>query len=285
MVTTITARRAGGKGRTATFAVHRYVGAAVGSVPATDTHVSGFAAKSGRPLGIRHLYQAGTIPASLAASKVAGDAGVRKVLMDFRPAQDGSQAAALGTFLQSCRAGALNCSVTLYHEMFSKFSTPGAYFSAIAPYVPVIRQAGYQHIWCATNFSIVHHGALAFYPGDGLVDAISPDFYPGDGGFSGVNTNDTLDQVAAFADAHRKPLGLCEFSGFPANAATGSEAQGDAFLAYVLAFFSQRLAAGKSVHDLVAYATNDNGGTYDVSAWPASFVTGYQRIFDALSTA
>jgi hypothetical protein len=280
---TITAQRHGGAPHTVACAVHRYVGAAAGSVPAGDSHVSGFASASGRPLAIRHLYFAGAIPATLAASKIAADAGVRKVLADFRPAADGSQVQALAAFLQSCAAGGLNASVTLHHEMYSKFASPAAYFAAIAPYVPVIRAAGYQHVWCATNYSIVHHGALAFYPGDALCDAISPDYYPGDGGFTGSVTNDTLDMVAAFADARGKPFGLCEFSGYAAAAAPSTEAQGDAFLARILAFFEARLAAGKPVHDLVCYATNDNGGSY-AAPWPASFTTGYQRIYDAFAT-
>jgi hypothetical protein len=254
------------------------VGAAVGKVTAADPAVAGFISQTSRSLPVRRVYFSDTIPTSLASSIISGDLGVRRISMDFKPVS--STTTQLNTFLSDCQANGLDFDVSIWHEMFGDFSSGANFVSAMTPYMQVVQQYT-RHIWNPTNFSFIHNNLVAngWYPGDSLVDVISSDFYcqgsaPGAGG-------DTLDAMANFADAHSKPFGICEFNADAANGNILTEAQGDAFLDYMLSFFGARLNASKPCADLLYF----NSGSNTLQNGPASWTTIYQELFDAFSGA
>jgi hypothetical protein len=251
------------------------LGAALGQVAGGSGTVTGFVSLTGQSLALRRVFFGNQIPAALAGSLVAADAGVRRVSMDFWPDAT-TTPAQLSAFLISCAAGGLQAEVTLWAgEAASTFDTPAEYFALLAAYVPVIRLAGYTFTWAEQNTLIVHDNVLAsWYPGDALVDAIAPSFYC-QGPAPGTPGADSLAAAATFADTRGKPFGLCEFG---VDHTTHAEAQGDAFLAYIAGLFEARAAAGKLNGDLVY---DDTGGNALAGA-PASFVTLYQQIGSAL---
>jgi hypothetical protein len=250
------------------------LGAALGAVAGDSATVAGFASLTGQPLALRRVFFGNQIPAALSGSLVEADAGVRRVSMDFWPDAT-TTPGQLDAFLASCSQAGLDAEVTLWAgEAAVTFSTPAEYFAVLQAYVPVIRGNGYSFVWAEQNSLIVHGNALAtWYPGDALVDVIAPAFYC-DGPAPGTPGGDSLAAAAAFADAHGKPLGLCEFG---VDHATCTETQGGYFLAYIMALFSTRAGAGKLNGDLVY----DDTGSYALSGAPASFVTLYRQIATA----
>jgi hypothetical protein len=251
------------------------LGAALGQVAGNSGTVTSFVTLTGQSLKARRVFFGNSIPTALTGSLVAADAGVRRVSMDFWPDAT-TTPAQLYTFLASCAAGGLQAEVTLWAgEAASTFDTPAEYFALLEQYVPVIRLAGYTFVWAEQNSLIVHDNVLAsWYPGDGLVDAIAPAFYC-EGPAPGAPGGDSLAVVAAFADTHGKPLGLCEFG---ADHAVHTAAQGEAFLTYIQGLFAARTAAGKLNGDLIY----DDTGNYALASAPAQFVTLYQQIGAAL---
>lgn len=257
--------------RTSSFLVRR-VGAAVGKVPGTDPAVSAFAARVGGRLDVRRYYCATTLPAvsTFAADTAAG----RLVSLDFKPST-AVTVAQWAAWLMACKQAGHMMRISLWHEPADDMSA-AAYIALTTPYVPAIRAAGYRHQWCVTNFSFIHSGGAAWYPGDGLVDDVCPDFYPqasapGSGG-------DTLFAVQAFADLHDKPLGVLEFSGSPVSGAT-DEAVGLALFAHVQAVFTARLASNRRVAELLYF----NSGSNNLANQPPSFTQAYMRLRDAVS--
>ena len=251
------------------------LGAALGQVAGGSGTVTSFVSLTSQPLAARRVFFGNAIPASLGASLVSADAGVRRVSMDFWPDAT-TTPAQLGTFLASCATGGLDAEVTIWAgEAASTFDTPEEYFAILDAYVPVIRLNGYTFVWAEQNSLIVHDNVLAsWYPGDDLVDVIAPSFYC-EGATPGTPGVDSLAVAEAFADIHGKPLGLCEFG---ADHTSVTEAQGDAFLAYIQGLFAARAAAGKLNGDLIY---DDTGGNALAGA-PASFVTLYRQIGSAL---
>jgi len=261
------------------------IGAALGQVAGGSGTVTSFITLTGQPLAVRRVYLGNQIPASLAASIVAADAGVRRVSIDFQP-DETTTPDQLDAFLASCQAGGLDAEITLWSGVNmtsgngTQWSIDGTvwYQRMLEAYVPVIRRNNYAHVWVAANHAIVKNNVLAtWYPGDDLVDMISPTFYC-QGPRPGVKGSDTLAVVSAFADAHAKPLGLSEFA---VDHAQFSQTQGNDFLGYVKTFFTNRAAAGKPAGDLIYFNVN-SGGTYALATAPASYVTLYQQIGAAL---
>lgn len=257
-----------------------------------DPSIAAWITAVGRPLDIRHSFAQGNTYGSYAASPWSGEAGVRKILVDFELAHDGSQAAALGTLLASCQSAGLAMDITLYHNPAKKgFASPADYATSVGYYVPTIRRYGYRHIFDVTSYQAVKDNAIpVWYPGDSLVDAIGLEFYAPDY----VSYGERLDAAAAFADSHNKPFGLTEY-GAEYDVAGGSdtpttEADGNSFLSYVYSFFAARYAnkAIPAHYDLLSWnaAVSGSGSTpgYVAANQPASWLAWYQRIYDLVTT-
>ena len=248
------------------------LGSDLGAVPASDPSVAALIAATGGPLPARRVPLGSVIPASLAASDVAGDAGVRRVLLDVRP-DALTTPAQLDAFLADCQAGGLQASVSVWAGADAAFGNPADWLALLPDYVAVIRRNGYQHVLTIDNRSVASGWLSAWYPGDGLVDVIAPSFRctglaPGSGG-------DTLAAAAAFADAHGKPLGLAVTG---VDHARYTVAQGEAFTRYLESLFSARKAAGRPGYDLYW----DGTGSYSVVTAPAGLLAAYQALAAAL---
>jgi len=244
------------------------LGADLGPVPASDPSVAALLAATGLPLPARRIALGNVIPASLASSLAAGDAGVRRVLLDFRPDAT-TTPARLGAFLASCQAGGLQASVSIWAGADSAFINPADWLAMLPGYAAVIRQNGYRHVVTVSAASVDSGWLQAWYPGDDLVDVIAPTFFctgppPGSGAA-------TLAASAAFADAHGKPLGL---AGTGVNLAAFTAAQGEAFTAYLASFFASRRAAGKPGSDAYWLGT----GGYSVTTAPPAMLAAYQAL-------
>lgn len=247
------------------------VGADLGPVPASDTSVSAWIAGTGEPIPARRIALGNQIPASLAASDAAQDAGIRRVLFDIRP--DGTTTPAqLDAFLASCAAGGLAASVSIWAGADAVFADPQDWLDLLSAYVPVIRRYGYPHVLAVSNDAFSSGWVSSWYP-QGLVDVIAPEFWcqgpaPGSGA-------PTLAVAQMFADARGLPFGL---SGFGADHALFTAAQGSAFCAYVTALFTARTAAAKQCYDLLWLGT----GTYSVITGPPALLTAWRAMAQAL---
>ncbi|MCW2930046.1 MAG: hypothetical protein JWM19_1008 [Actinomycetia bacterium] len=248
------------------------LGADLGNVAASDPAVTSWTSGTGLPLPARRIALGNQVPATLAASAAAGDAGVRRVLFDVRPDAT-TTPAQLGAFLSSCQDGGLEASVSIWAGADAAFASPQDWAALLPAYVAVIHQAGYQHVLTVDNSSIQGGWLSAWYPGDDLVDVIAPTFWctgpaPGSGA-------PNLAVAAAFADAHGKPLGL---AGFGSDHARFTSAQAGAFIAYVQALFTARRKAATQSYDLIWLGT----GTYSVITAPPGVLGAYQQLAAAL---
>ena len=226
---------------------------------------------TGIPLPVRRVPMGNQIPASLAASPVAGDAGFRRVLLDFRPDAT-TTPQQLADFLSSCQAGGLEASVSIWAGAETIFASPADFFAILTAYVPAIRLAGYPVVLTLGNDSIVHNALSQWYPGDNVIDVIAPTFWctgaaPGSGG-------DTLAVAGSFAAAHGKPLGL---AGFGTDRSRYTTAQAEDFLAYVARFFAARRPAAEN-SDLIYLGT----GSYSLIGAPASLIAAYDALAASL---
>jgi hypothetical protein len=248
------------------------VGADLGPVAASDASVAAWISGTGHPVPARRIALGNQVPASLAASLAAGDAGVRRVLFDFQPDAT-TTPLQLRNFLQSCQAGGLEASVSIWAGTDTAFANPADWLAMLPGYVDAIRMAGYQHVLAVSNTAMTSGWLGTWYPGDVLVDVIAPAFYcqgpaPGSGA-------PTLAAAAAFADQHGKPFGL---SSYGADHAAFSAAQCESFIAYVQQFFAARRAAVKQDYDLIWLGT----GTYSVLTAPPGVLAAWQSMAQAL---
>jgi hypothetical protein len=248
------------------------VGADLGPVAASSAQVTAWISGTGHPIPARRIALGNQVPASLAASPAAGDAGVRRVLFDFQPDAT-TTPQQLSTFLRSCQAGSLECSVSVWAGADTAFANPADWLAMLPGYVNVIRLNGYQHVLAVSNKAMTSGWLGTWYPGDNLVDVIAPAFYcqgkaPGSG-------NPTLAGAAAFADLHGKPFGL---SSYGADHAAFTAAQCEAFIAYVQQFFAARRAAVKQDYDLIWLGT----GSYSVLTAPPGVLAAWQAMAAAL---
>lgn len=243
-----------------------------GSPPSGSDPVGSWIIGTGEPIPARRIPLGNQIPASLSASLAAGDAGVRRVLFDVRPDAT-TTPQQLSTFLASCQAGGLEASVSIWAGADTAIANPADWLAMLPGYVGVIRLNGYQHVLSVSNTAMTSGWLATWYPGDALVDVISPSFWctgpaPGSGA-------PTLAGAAAFADVHGKPFGLADFG---ADHVAYSAAQCEAFIAYVQRFFAARRAAGKQCSDLFWLGT----GNYSVLTAPAGVLASWQALANSL---
>jgi hypothetical protein len=248
------------------------LGADLGPVAATDPSVAAWISGTALPLPARRIALGNQIPASLAASPAAGDAGVRRVLFDVRPDAT-TTPAQLDTFLASCQAGGLHASVSIWAGADAAFANLADWLALLPDYAAIVHRNGYQVVLTVDNHSIARNWLAAWYPGDSVVDVIAPTFWctgpaPGSGG-------DTLAVAQAFADAHGKPLGL---AGFGVDHARYTVAQGQAYVSYVQRLFTARNAAARQSYDLLWLGT----GTYSVLTAPSGLMAAYRSLAQAL---
>jgi hypothetical protein len=248
------------------------LGTDLGPVAASDASVTAWIAGTGRPVPARRIALGNQIPATLAASAAAGDAGVRRVLFDVRPDAT-TTPAQLQAFLASCQAGGLEASVSIWAGADTAFASPADWTALLPGYVRAVRLNGYQHVLALSNAAMSSGWLATWYPGDALVDVISPAFWC-DGPAPGSGAP-TLAAAAAFADAHGKPFGLY---GTGADHVAHSAARCEAFIAYVQRFFTARKAAGKQCSDLFWLGT----GNYSVLTAPPGVLTTWQGLAEAL---
>jgi hypothetical protein len=248
------------------------LGADLGAVAASGSSVSAWISGTGQPIPARRIALGNQIPATLAASDAAGDAGTRRVLFDVRPDAT-TTPDQLAAFLASCQAGGLEASVSIWAGADTAFANPSDWLALLPAYASATRVNGYQHVLAVSNKAMTSGWLSTWYPGDGLVDVIAPAFWcsgpaPGSGA-------PTLAGAAAFADAHGKPFGL---SGFGADHGAHGAKQCEAFIAYVQRFFAARKAAAKQNYDLIWLGT----GSYSVLTAPSGVLTAWQELAEAL---
>jgi hypothetical protein len=264
------------------------IGATIPSVPGQKRAqtVAAFESLTGSPLAAWRV-ELGAPVASLAATFLSGivPAGCR-VLFDFSPAVDGSDLPVLDSFAASCEAAGLDCSFSFWHEPSDQAGLTAAQFTGIYPLAAakVRKYAGpsgtYRTIYCQSGGEIATKGQLtSFWPGDEWVDVIGPDLYIGVG-------LKAFALVAAFAKAHGKPLGACEF-GVQATCSTcnnyGTPAQNTAYLASLLAAY-EGIAATQPVADLCLFqGSNPGQGNFALTANPYA-VPSFQAVYSSLNT-
>lgn len=248
------------------------LGADLGPVAASDASVAAWVTGTGRQVPARRIALGSQVPVSLAASPAAGDAGLRRVLFDVRPDATVTPGQ-LQAFLLSCQAGGLEASVSVWAGADTAFASPSDWLAMLPGYVQAVRVSGYQHVLAVSNRAMSSGWLGSWYPGDDLVDVISPSFWC-DGPAPGSGAP-TLAAAAAFADAHGKPLGLYE-TGADHTAHTAGQCED--FIAYVQWFFTVRRAAGKQCSDLFWAGT----GSYSVLTAPQGVLTAWQALAGAL---
>lgn len=248
------------------------VGVDLGAVAASDPAVTSWITAAGQDVPARRIALGNEIPATLGSSQAAGDAGVRRVLFDFRPDATNNPAQ-LTEFLASCAAGGLEASVSIWAGADTAFANPEDWLALVAEYAPCIRLNGYQHVLTISNAAVGSGWLSAWYPGDDLVDVIAPTFWcqgpaPGTGA-------PNLAAAAAFADLHGKPLGL---AGFGADHVAYTAAQNIAFIAYVQETFAARKAAVIPGYDLIWLGT----GNYSIVTAPPAVLDAWRAMAEAL---
>lgn len=227
---------------------------------------------AGLPLPARYIPLGNSIPASLAASAAALDAGVRRVQFDVRPDAT-TTPSQLDEFLASCQAGGLEAAVSIWTQPDGTFSNMEDWLDMLPSYVAAIHNNGYRHVVAPGNNSVNSGWLNAWYPGDDLTDVIAPVFgcsgpAPGSGG-------PTLAVAEAFADARGKPFGL---GGWGFNHVSYTAAQGVAFISYVQRVFTARKAARKPCYDLMY----TQSGNYSLLTAPAPVLAAYRTLAAAL---
>lgn len=244
------------------------LGADLGPVTSSDPSVSAWISVTAHSLPARRVALGNQIPATLAASPAAGEAGVRRILFDVRPDAT-TTPGQLSAFLADCQAHSLQCSVSIWAGADTAFTNPQDFLALYPAYAEAVHQNGYQVVLTVDNHSVTHNWLGTWYPGDDWVDVIAPTFWctgpaPGSGG-------DTLAVAASFADAHGKAFGL---AGFGVDHSKCTAAQGTAFLAYVQQLFTARQAAARPGYDLIYLGT----GSYSVVTAPAALLAAYQAL-------
>jgi hypothetical protein len=247
-------------------------GADLGPVSASNAAVTGWISGTGHPVPARRVALGNQVPASLAASPAAGDAGVRRVLFDVQPDAT-TTPLQLRTFLASCQAGGLEASVSIWAGADTAFANPADWLVLLPGYVNAIQVNGYQHVMAVSNKAMTSGWLSTWYPGDALVDVIAPTFWC-DGPAPGSGAP-TLAGAAAFADAHGKPFGL---SSFGADHVAHSARHCEDFIAYVQKFFAGRRTAAKQNYDLIWAGT----GNYSVLTAPSGVLASWQAMAGAL---
>lgn len=248
------------------------LGADLGAVGASDPVVSEWISGTGEPVPARRIALGNSVPATLADSLAAGDAGVRRVLFDVRPDAT-TTPDQLRDFLASCQAGNLEASVSVWAGADTAFARPADWLALLPGYVRAIRLSGYQHVLALSNHAMSSGWLGTWYPGDDLVDVIAPTFWcdgprPGSGA-------PTLAAAARFADSHGMPFGL---SGTGADHHAHSARRCEEFISYLEQFFTARKAAGKKCSDLFWLGT----GSYSVLTAPSGVLTAWQGLAGAL---
>lgn len=248
------------------------LGADLGPAGAGDPAVTAWIAGTGGPLPARRVNLGNQIPATLAASLAAGDAGVRRVHFDVRPDVT-TTPGMLDTFLASCKAGGLQASVSVWSEPDKTFTSPGDWLAMLPAYAGAIRRNGYHHVVSVSNAGFISGWMNDWYPGDDLADVIAATFFcsgpaPGSGGPS-------LAAAQAFADARGKPFGLTWLG---ADHTAFTVAQCEAFIAYVQQLFAARRAARKPCYDLLWLGTGANS----VLTAPAGVLAAYKALAAAV---
>lgn len=211
---------------------------------------------TGVPLGAARWY-AGT-SFTFTGSLVSLAAQGTRICLDLQPTVAGSPSdlASIASMLAAMTAAGADVRVSLWHEPAISGLTAAQYQAMTAYYGPTVRQ--YYPLYCVFSGSDTTE-ANGYYPGDAAVDGIAADCY----GLSTAN----LDNCAAMADAHGKPLGLWEFNTAfdlgitPSPVVGATQAQDVAFIAYVQALFTARLTAGKPCGDVLLFT----GGSAPVS--------------------
>lgn len=321
----------------------RHVGAALGdgssnsgSTGYPDLSLTAFENDVVTPAGCGtlHLFFQDSIPASLSAApqSLASYAGVCRVWVDFEPTHYGingtynaggtpaagavTDAANLGTFIQSCQAGGLDLRIVLWHEVWSKFNVYGTQASnnldctnSLGYYGAVLRSYNLPVPLCVSNYtanSSYGHWASAVgnaaAPGLGwaacslgYIDEVYTDIYVDEAGSIG-GAQGTFDNMATLASAFSLPLGILELGPIPAsNPEPGYNATDtNTFMSYVIDYLAAWVADatvvanGVSIDttplaDIVFWANADNGG-YTQSMpqnWSSQTVTNYQTLYDA----
>ena len=237
-----------------------------------------------RPLDARRVYFTPLqIPAAITTDLLADQAAGRKVCMSLRPdfgPPTTSAAAALDTFLSSCKAAGLVADVALYHEPNQGMSM-AQFIEAFQFYAPTIKQY-YPRVFCTSSYFVQHGGGNAWYPGDAFVDKIATDIYASeyDGGIR-------LDLPASLADAATppKPFGIWEFNSSTDAAQGQTQAQSATFFTYLKQFFQGRLASGKPNCDLLLFNSDSNLSQETPIITAGDYRVGeYQDLYDGLTT-
>jgi hypothetical protein len=254
-------------------------GASLGPIPEGDPSIQAWITTMGRPLDVRHVFEGSTIsqqPGWLA------EAGKRRILADFDPAHDGSQATAFDAALSVYKQAGLDLDVTLWHAAPTKgFATPADLFAALAHYVPLLRKHGYRYIYDLNSWQAIHENQWQpWFPVDPAIkpDACGLEYY-----IQAYLGGQRLEACAAVAHALGVPFGLCELG---ANFGKYTEQQGIEFLTYVLNFCKAQVAAGhlEGVYDVVLW--NDVVGNtapgFPVTTQPASWLQLYREIAVAI---
>lgn len=243
-------------------------GVDLGPVAASDPSVAAWIAATGAQVPARRITLGNQIPASLAASPAAGDAGLRRVLFDIQP-DSTTTPAQLGTFLASCAAGGLAASVSIWAGADTAFANPQDFLDLIPSYAAVVHANGYRVVLAVGNTAVNSGWLNAWYPGDEYIDVIAPAFWcTGD-------LSETIATAQYFADQHGKALGL---SGYGVDHAQFTAAQGESYIAYVQQVFTARKAADKPCYDLFWLGT----GTYSVVTAPAGLLAAYRALAAAI---
>jgi hypothetical protein len=260
-------------------------GASVPLTPGVTSYpaaLANFQALTGKPLTLYRVEGLGSpVPASFAATRLQFAPPGCRLLVDVLPLPGGGDNAAVASLCESiAAAGFTDTIVSVNHEEHGLDAAD--FISVFQQTAPLIRAAGLRTAYCLDGYEIVHNGALEPYnPGDEYVDVHYHDFYPPDG-------LQALTLAAAFADAHGKTLGACEY-GLQVNEPTGlcylPVAEAQTWMTNFADWWKARRAANKPVGDLSQWqGINPDGGNFTLPALGGWAVTAWQNGFTALDT-
>ncbi len=261
-----------------------FVGANISSASfaglTTAQAIANWISISGRSLDVRRVYFApGVIPSAITSDLQADVAAGRKVALSLKPAIDGSQQAALNTFLLSCKNAGLKADVCLYHEPFSEGLTAAQYHGVVSSYGPTVRTY-YPYLYCGSSGSSAATSAYASYYVSGAFQKAAIDFYcqTYDAGFR-------IDQYSVVTDADHLPFGIWEFNSSTDPASGQTQAQATTYFNYIQSFFSGRAASGQANADLCLFFDQGSGALNSPVTSPSDYrVPLYQAVFDALDS-
>lgn len=222
--------------------------------------LAAFESITGVPLNAARWYA--NTSYSFTGSLVALAAAGTRICLELTPTVAGSPAdrSAIAAMLDAMLAAGADVRVSLWHEPNINGLSAADFTSMIAYYGPTVRQR--YPLWCVFSGSDCIE-ANGYFPGAANCDGVAADCY----GLSTAN----LDNCADMADNHGLPLGLWEFNTAfdlgisPSPVVGATQAQDVAFLAYVQALFTARIAAGKPVGDILLFTGGSSpasgGGT------------------------